>query len=526
MQTENGNLKLTVSPRGETGVKLVPEEDARFDLKLRNGGSIPVDVPNLDGNDFTPELRVFDAAGKLVLQATPRDLFDRYSILPPAAKSLRDRAPRKTSMVTLAPGEELDSEFNVWSHASPLSKGRYELAVSHRMGPGSAQAIEGNRVAFEVEAASVSEVALGYQKSSRRESVTAWIAAPAGGGPPRVLLRLSTLYRYSATQTSGSRVGEVPAGTRLALSAGSPPKSTSVFSWLAVAGPRVVYLIQQTEGHAYWRSGPVPLPAQDIHPVPGFPDRDDHAVFLATGKDGSGRPVLTGFVVRAVEERPPLKPWSVPLKTQPTVSACIFGGTKEIAVLLVTGGPAAAAISRIDVQEDGTLAAPEAEVRATPNEVLAVFADQRERQRPSFLVLEADRRRPDRLTLVTVPPRGAPQVRELGAVAGWPVMVEKVEQRFPPAEGRPAETRTVEVKRPSRAVRVFLATSWEGAPLLALIDELGRYYGGGLDGGALWRMDRDDGPRIALPHIAAFSRNPVAFAGFTAAGSLAHLSGR
>lgn len=204
-------------------------------------------------------------------------------------------------MVTLAPGAELDSGFNVWSHASPLPKGRYELAVSHRMGPGSAQAIESNRVAFEVEAASVSEVALGFQKSSRKESVTAWIAAPAGGGSPRVLLRLSTLYRYSTTQASGSLVGEVPTGTRLALSAGSATQSTSIFSWLAVAGPRSVELIQQMEGRPYWRSGPVSLPAQDIRPVPGFPDRDDHAVFLATGKDGNGRPVLTGFVVKAVK---------------------------------------------------------------------------------------------------------------------------------------------------------------------------------------------------------------------------------
>jgi hypothetical protein len=108
---------------------------------------------------------------------------------------------------------------------------------------------------------------------------------------------------------------------------------------------------------------------------------------------------------------------------------------------------------------------------------------------------------------VTIPPRGQPEARELGAVPGWPVIVE---------DG---------ISRPSRAARVFLTTSWQGAPLVAVIDLLGRYYGGALDGSPLRRMDSDTGPRVVLPHIAAMAQNAPTFAGFTGQGALAYLSG-
>ncbi len=198
-------------------------------------------------------------------------------------------------------------------------------------------------------------------------------------------------------------------------------------------------------------------------------------MFLATGK-ASGHPALAGVMVR---RSAPAKTWTVPLSGVPDHSACAFGLKGPISILLTYDDGKTARLSRIDVSEDGQVLSNEHVVRETPNRVLAVVTDMRSRQPVSFMALEADRVRHDRVALVKVPLEGNVQATPMRVLAGWPAVSVNGEVR------------------PDQARQLTIEMGLDGAPWVALTDSRGDLIGGRLSRPlALLRDGKTGGPAL------------------------------
>jgi hypothetical protein len=273
--------------------------------------------------------------------------------------------------------------------------------------------------------------------------------------------------------------GPVPPGARVAVSQLAPDGAGNWTGWVAVVAGGSVELVRHNMAHPLWRSGTAALPLRDPLAVPRFPDRG-HAVFLATGA-GPGGPALAGLV--APPGTPMGKVWSVPLRAQPTLSACAFMATGAISLLLVSQDGKETRLSRIDVDDSGKVTSPERVVRTTGRRVLAVTADVRAGSPLSFLILEADQ---NRLALGTIPLVGEARFPEPTPLPGWPAV--------------PAE--------------VDLEVAMNGTVLLAVIDAQGNLYGGTPSDGL-----EPAGARVSQPRAVAIYKG-VVYSGFTDKGYL------
>lgn len=488
-------VRLVAARSGWT--RLVPEQSALFDVTLRNDTPAPRQVTSLNDNDWTPVVRALDATGKQLAQGTPRDLTERI------AGHMGEPQDAPPALVTLAPGDQQTIPVELWHFMSSLPPGRYAVEISHSIDPAAPTPLSSGQVPFEIVPARVDACALGYESSQRLGTVLAWIAAPADTGKPELFAR-SSGSAHAAPQVAGRPYGAVPPGARIALGHLPPDAATNWLGYVAVASGRQVEIHQHNMGAPEWRSGPIALPIDDATPVPRFPDRG-RAVFLATGRAGD-RAALAGVV--AAPGAPPQSPWAVPIAALPRLSACAFAASGAVAVILVADDGGSARVTRIDVDESGAVAAPEHLIRQSPNEALALAVDLRPGAPPVLLILEGSRVSPDRLALVRIPlvqpgaGAPAPQVIPFAPLRGWPTA--------PAADG---------ALRPLRAREVALDIGWDGAPHVALVDELGRLFAGALDGAPL-AMLRDAALGAArCPHLGAL-RDGVTPAAFLDNGAL------
>jgi hypothetical protein len=129
-------------------------------------------------------------------------------------------------------------------------------------------------------------------------------------------------------------------------------------------------------------------------------------------------------------------------------------------------------------------------VRSTPNRVAAIAVDMRLGVPPVFLVLELDRAAPNRLSVLRVPVTGKPvSGGVLAPIAGWPTHVD------------------AGIERPARIAELAFEAGTDGTARIAVVDELGRLFGGRIEGGALSVIyDASKGP-AHCPHIAALRGN-------------------
>lgn len=477
---------------GQNVKRLVPEECAYFDVALHNSGASAMKAYDLDNNMDSPVYTLYNSAGGQIQSVTHETMTERMT-----GGGMGEPMDVPPSLVTVPPGGSKASFLDLWNYMTPPGKGLYGLGARDRTADGAW--IESNRLRFEIVDAQVKDVAFGYEDVMRGSSLLLWVAIPEGGGAPLLLARLSTLDIHRVAQWSGNPLGTVDAAARLAI-AGKPIEGTpNDVGWFAVVEHGQAELIHHFRTSPQWRSPKIALPAADFRPVPGFPDRE-HAVFLATGSGPHGA-ALAG--VKTLEDEKMGNAWSVPLEAAPRFAVCAFRKTGPIALLLVSYGNGQTRLSRMDVDEDGKVAAAQHMARTTSNHVLALAVDQRPGQPQAFVAVEQDPNEADRLFVTRVPLQGEVQVREIPHQTGWPVR-----------QGRPAQTHTAE-----------LQIAWDGRPILAMSDETGRYYAGSLQEGSLMEVGgAANGAQAIGLHIAALKRQ-IAFGAFTAAGKLEFLGG-
>ena len=494
MADEKSNLRLTVAVRGGGNV-LLPEQSAFFDFAVENSGTEPALVAALSGNSDTPSYRVADAAGTLIVNVSPTDLYRRFGA------DMGEPEPEPLETTTIPPGESDSNWVDLWGLTDPLPDGTYTLSIIHLIDESGAH-LESEPLAFQVVDARVTNVAMSYEDEKRRSSVLAWLAAPQSGGSPQILVRLSTSGNHGAAQRSGWPCGETSPDTRLALSA-KPPEGTPTFQgWMAAvsaheSGVDRATLFSLNRASPIWRSEPIPLPVSDALPVPRFPDRD-HAVFLAVGRLAGAGMALVGAVVQPYSDDPPTV-WSVPLKGEPTHVVCGFTAEGPIALLMASETAGRTVLSRIDVTAEGTVAGAERVVRESPHRLYAIA-----RNPGGFVVLEGDREHAGTITVVRIAIEdGEPSVQELGPLPAWPVIDDK----------------------PLAPVDCFLEAPPNGPVLFAFLDEAGNYYGAVADGSPVHLLAAATPERVmTLPHIAALLGQTL-FSGFTSRGYLAYLGG-
>jgi hypothetical protein len=274
--------------------------------------------------------------------------------------------------------------------------------------------------------------------------------------------------------------------------------SRNAMGWFAAVHGGKVELIQHFRSTPKWHSPVISLPITGARPVPGFPDRGD-AVFLATGATAHGA-ALAGI---ATQGQSAPAPWSVPLQSVPHFSACAFHMTGPISLLFASTANSQTRLSRMDVDADGKVVTPERVIRSTPHQILAMTADQRPGNPEEFVVLEADPEHPDHLFVVRIPLAGEPKIFEIPNQPGWPVR-----------EGNLAHARTVD-----------LQIAWDGKPIVALTDEIGRYYMGRLDGSRIMHLGgtAESEPMIGV-HVSALRRS-IGFGAFNQHGNFVYLGG-
>lgn len=146
----------------------------------------------------------------------------------------------------------------------------------------------------------------------------------------------------------------------------------------------------------------------------------------------------------------------------------------------------------MDVESNGKVSMSERVIRSSSNRILAVAVDQRPQQPQSFTVLEADPASPEHLYVVRVPLTGEPSVFEIHSGL--------------------AQARSVDMQ-----------IGWNGAPVIALIDESGRCYAGALDGTQPAHISeiKNSTPVVGL-HVAAL-RSGIGFGAFTDHGNFVFL---
>lgn len=323
-------LELSLSFKDDNRGRLLPEECAYFNIKLLNTGSAAIEVFDLDANTDTPAYRVYDHAGTEITTVTHQTIIDRFS-----DGGMGESMPNPVVLINLVPGKSSETSLDLWNYMQPLAKGIYGLSVANRVSPGTAKWLESKQLRFEVIAAQVKDVVFGYEDIHRDSSLLLWVAVPEDGGQPQLLARLSTMGTHQVAQWSGSLLGPVDAGARVAVSGKFSEGNSNAISWFAVVDRGHVQLIQHFRTNPQWRSPNISLPISDARPVPLFPDRVDAAVFLATGSTSHGA-VLAGVMVHPQVDPP--QPWSVPLAAVPNDSACAFSKTGPIALLFATAG--------------------------------------------------------------------------------------------------------------------------------------------------------------------------------------------
>ena len=492
--TATENLELTLSFKEQNGARLVPEECAYFDVKVRNGGTGEAQIFDLDNNLDTPVYSLYDRSGTKIASVTHQTMTDRMS-----GGGMGEPMPLPPSIKKLAAGQIAGTFLDLWNYMAPPRKGIYELGAVDRVQSGGAAWVESNRLRFEIVDAQVRDVAFGYEDIQRSSSLLLWIAVPEGGGQPILLGRLSTLDMHRVSQWSGNPLGPVDANARLAVG-GKPLEGTpNAIGWFAIVEGGHAELIQHFRTNPRWRSGKISLPVSDPQPVPDFPDRE-YAVFLATGAAAHGA-ALVGVQVHA--QSAPQPAWTVPLESAPRHSACVFGKTGPIALLFVSGQTGQEHASRMDIDADGKVLSPQKTVRMSSNRTLAVAVDQRPGNPQQFVILEADPARPDRLFLIHVPLTGNPLVREIEHQAGWPAGPQG----------------------PAHAHSVNMQIAWDGRAVVALTGDTGRNYAGVIGDGPLMEIGgaSNGSPAIAL-HVAALRRS-IEFGAFTDRGNLEFFGG-
>jgi hypothetical protein len=495
MNPNETHLRLVASLHGDWDGRLLPEQSALFDLRLLNEGSGAAEAYGLDQNKDTPVFAVFDGHGQALHQVTHRDMVERF------VSVKGEPGPEKPVLTQIPPGKSKGTFVDLWTYMDPLPKGSYQFGASHLIQPGSDAQLESNRVPFEIADASVSDAALGYTNNRRNSSVLLWVAAPAGSGSARLLGRLSALDSHSRAMVSGCALG--PADPRSLVAIGGKPKEGTPTGegWFAITHDDSVELVQHFEAHPQWRSGPVALGIGHARPVPGFPDRR-HALFLATGTKPGGGAALAG--VSAVAKEGVKTKWVTPLLAEPALSACLFGLSGAVKVAFGVYRSGSTRIWSIEVDESGNVLVPQAALHSSPNQLLALIADQRPGQVSGFLVLESDPSQPDRPILTRLPVGGKEETVKLEAVPGWPH-----------ADGKPLP-----------AQRIHMETGWDGKPRIAFVTATGQYFAGLLDGSPLMQgAPGVKGNSIPIPLIAALEGG-VTYSGFTDRGYLVYFGGR
>jgi len=512
------DLALIVSPRDSEDARFLREQSVAFNLALHNEGTTPQTVLAISSNRSTPVLRILDADGKPIGEYTPNDMFNRM------LKSRGRRRPPPKS-IEIKPGLVNTTWVNLWTYMPPLPSGSYAFEIRHFTDSGSAP-MTSNRLSFEIMDARVLNHAIAYESFSRMVSTLAWVAEPYDERyKPRLLLRLSNFSAHHTIQQGSTFCGEVSADTLLALSQIPPGERSSWLGWLSVVSDNKVELIQHNMTFPRWRSGPMELSLTDIQPLPRFPDRG-YAVFLATGTDLDGKAALTGLVVKEGEADP--SPWTLPISTNPTRSACAFDVTGPISLLLVSEeenseGKTITLITRLDVDESGQIATPERIIRTTENKALAVAVDMRPNAPQAFIVLEAHPQKYDHLALIRIPVDGKPEIPELASLEGWPAMTRAgKDYEWPPGQG--TVDRASEVRIPLAATQVSLEIDLNGTPWMAMVDEQGDFYATRLDGQPLTFLRENGEFQSESLHIAALSRG-LTISCFSQRGALVHLGG-
>jgi hypothetical protein len=492
--TTRESLEMTLSFKEKNGARLVPEECAYFNVAMRNDGTREAQFFDLDNNSETPVYSLYDGSGKKIASVSHQTMMNRMS-----GGGMGEPMPEPPSIRTLAAGKTVETFLDLWNYMAPPPKGVYELGAADRLPSGQPELVESNRLRFEIVDAQVRDVAFGYEDIQRTSSLLLWVAVPEGNGQALLLARLSTLDMHRVAQWSGNPLGSIDVNARLAI-AGKPLEGTSsAIGWFAAVEGQHVELIQHFRTNPNWRSGKIALPISDPQPVPGFPDRE-YAVFLATGTATHGA-ALAG--ARVHPEGPKAPPWTVPLDAVPVYSACAFGKAGPIALLFVSTQNGQEHLSRMDVDADGKIDAPQKTVRTSSNLTLAIAVDQRPGNPQQFVVLESDPAHSDRLFLVHVPLSGEPQVRDIPRQAGWPTGPQG----------------------PAHARSVSMQIGWDGRPVIALTDDAGRNYAGVPGEGSLMELGSlSNGSHAIGLHVAALRRS-IEFGAFTDRGNLKFLRG-
>jgi hypothetical protein len=496
IERSNGLIRLvfTATPRGETGKPLVPEQAAQFDLCLRNQEKDSQTAESLTSL-HTARLHLLDGAGMVMEESGAPEAGE------PTSGDLNRSATPLARHVTLAPGQAETTVADLWSHTNPAAPGKYGFEAEHA-------GLTSNRVPFEVVAAHVEDSALSLANPLRTRSVLAWLATPAAGKTSRLLIRVSGFAGHAMSQLGAVPHGEFPLHSRVSVSSTPPDGGVTTLGWVAVVSGDGLQLIQHNLNlsESRWRAALVPLPVGGAVPVPRFPDRKN-AVFLATGSGPEG-PVLVGVKVRNNETAP--KPWSVKLSVAPHSSACAFMTRGAITLLFASDNGLRARLTRMDVTEDGKVVTPEHVVRETSNEVLAVTTDSRVGAPLSFVAMEADRVRHDRVTFARIPLSGAPQIMPSQELAGWPSTAD----RGP--------------RRPDKPRLVALETAPDGTPCIALVDAQGNLIGGRIGQPLiLLREAAHEGKTttVRFPHVAALD-SATTISAFNGDGTLFHSGDR
>jgi hypothetical protein len=509
--TAHDGIVFTAEPLFDNRKPLLPEQAPQFRLHLRNEGTVPKTLYSIVGNMYTPSVRLFDAEGHGMGSYTAASRGER------AIGDLSGFVPPPPRTVTLAPGKEETSVINLWAHRDPAPPGKYFFDAIHSDGE---TLYTTNRVPFEIGRGRVHAKASGYDTSERATSILAWLGAPQGSEESRLLVRISGFTSHATAQVGATALGEFDPDASLAVSA-TPPNSPFApsLAWVGVISGDRLALIEHSMSEAQWRAPLVSLPISAAIPVPRFPNRS-YAVFLATGTGADG-PALAG--VRAQQEAQPegtpeaaqegegdLKLWVTPLAESARHSACAFSTEGPIAILYSADDGKTSRLHRIDVNEDGSVAAPDQVVRESANEVLAMVADMRIGAPQSFIVLEAERERHDRLALVKIPLAGNLMATALREISGWPTV-----------EGNSEVTGDGDGNwQPAPAQAVAFETDNQGLPWLALTDSEGTLRGGRLDRPLSMVRDGRETPGLA-PHIAAIFRE-VSISAFDTDGALFH----
>jgi hypothetical protein len=496
MSSDGGTPPLTLSASSRDGedAALLPEQRVIFDVVLRNDGGEPAEGLDLTSNQDTPVARAFDGNGRQLFSATHGAMTDRI------AGDLGDEEPEPPVTITLAPGQTHETFFDLWTYTDPLPRGVYTFGIRHRAAADANAWLESNRVRFEIVDAAVGEVVVGFEDARHESSIVTWSAAPATGGAPRWLARLSATDDHRCAQWSGTPLGEITPSTRLAIGAKPPEGTRTDHGWLAATADDAVELVYHFRTDPQWRSERLALGLRDARPVHGFPDRG-HAVFMATGRTPEGGAALTGVPVAA--KRAPTAPWVVALTEAPTRAAVSFDAASPFALLLAAEDGATSRLWRLDVDERGGVTGRERLVWASARVILAIGVDQRPRAARSFFALVADPLRRKHLTLVRIAVDGGVDTQEIVALPGWPR----------------------ENGVPRGVVQADAAIGWNGVPALAFLDEAGDLHGGTLDARGLRRLARSDERALVHPHVVAMQPGP-AYAAFTPGGSMVHFGQR